>query len=129
MLIGEESVLVFYRARWPTDKGQDTQCQGSEEARDFQMHKMLRFLIIINKKNIIRGQMLTVILEEPTFYIMFNAVVMPSEDNMQPHSTLGFQQNLNDGSACIGKAKSVAVGTLNLFTFCQLHNIQEKTGE
>lgn len=46
------------------------------------MHKMLRFLIIINKKNIIRGQMLTVILEEPTFYIMFNAVVMPSEDNM-----------------------------------------------
>lgn len=35
MLITKESVLVFYRARWTTDKGRDVQCQGSEEARDF----------------------------------------------------------------------------------------------
>lgn len=44
------------------------------------MHKILRFLIFIKEKNIIRGQMLTVILEEPTFFITFNAVVMPCED-------------------------------------------------
>lgn len=128
MLFAKESLLVFQRARWTIDKGWDAQCQGSEEARDFQMHKILRFLIFIKEKNIIRGQMLTVILEEPTFFITFNAVVMPCED-VQPHSTLGFQQNMNDSNVCIGKAKSVAVDTLNLFLFCQLHNIQEKIGE
>ncbi|XP_009078090.1 PREDICTED: ran-binding protein 3, partial [Acanthisitta chloris] len=48
--------------------------------------------------------------------ITIYAVMMPCEDNMEPHSTLDFGQIQNDVNAHIGKAKSVGIDTLNLFT-------------
>lgn len=58
------------------------------------MHRELRFLVFVNKKSIIRGQMLTVILEEPACpclsQLMLSITVMvPCENNMEPTEHAG----------------------------------------
>lgn len=58
------------------------------------MHRELRFLIFVNKKSIIRGQMLTVILEEPACpfpsqLMLSIRVMMLCENNMEPTEHAG----------------------------------------